>query len=52
METEPHREAVLTWLNAWGRRQFIKGRHDHASGELKDRHEAFAATLPAEDVDL
>ena len=52
LDESEHRQALLTWLNKWGCRQFSLNHHDHASGQIQAWYGVYAASLPAADVDL
>lgn len=47
-----HRQALITWLNQWGCRQFSKECHDLASKEILQWYEICRDVLPAKDKDL
>lgn len=47
-----HRQALLTWLNKWGCRQFSKGCHHVASDALASWYQGYRNTLPAPDADI
>ena len=40
-----HRQALLTWLNKWGCRQFALKYHQYASGEILSWYNEYAPTL-------
>ncbi|MBA4421475.1 MAG: hypothetical protein C0390_00055 [Syntrophus sp. (in: bacteria)] len=47
-----HRQALITWLNKWGCRQFSVECHDQASGEILQWYEDYRDILPVKDTDL
>jgi len=47
-----HRQALITWLNQWGCRQFSKECHQLASDEIYQWHSECKDLLPAKDADL
>ncbi len=47
-----HRQAMLTWLNKWGCRQFSKECHPMASDALASWHQSCRDKLPAPNADI
>lgn len=52
LSDEDHRQALITWLNQWGCRQFSRECHELASNEILQWYMECKDMLPAVDADL
>lgn len=52
MNLQPHRQALIRWLNDWGCRNFYKEYHNLASKELYDWYRQYHSYVPQKNLNI